>query len=262
MPSDHSLQPIAIRFAKWQNEGMTGRAQERVQSASRAFQLLGIIVQRAPASLRVTEAAKALSVSNAIAHRLLTTMVSEGFATRLPDRTYTVGPLSLRMAWQWLEPLQEAAFPHLERVTARTGGSAHLFQLVGRSAVPIARVSSKGREPLEIERDSGYPLWATAGGKAILAQLSRVQQVMLLPPEPYPKFTPSTITQWRALRASLESDVFVDRGEMCPDLACVARPFVVPGRDGTLALAVSVPVERSDAELVDVMSALADAISA
>lgn len=239
---------------------MHHREPERVQSASRAFQLLGLLVQQAPASVRVTDAAKALSVTNSIAHRLLTTMVSEGFATRLPNRTYMLGPMSVRMASHWIEPLQEEALPFLAGIAERVGETVHLLKLLGRDAVPIARISSKGRAMLGVERDLGYPLWATAGGKAILAQLPSVDQVMLLPPEPYPSFTSRTIISWRELRASLQSGEFVDRGEMCAKLACVAQPFVLPQRSDALSIAVSVPIERC-AELAELGRLMASALS-
>lgn len=240
---------------------MHDREPERVQSASRALQLLGILVQQAPASVRVTDAAKALSVTNSIAHRLLTTMVSEGFATRLPNRTYMLGPMSLRMASHWLEPLQEEALPYLARVAERVGETVHLLKLLGREAVSIARISSKGREVLPVERELAYPLWATAGGKAILAQLSSVERVMRLPPEPYPRFTQRTITRWRDLQAALDHVEFLDRGEHCSELAWVAQPFVLPHRKDALSIALSVPIEKSCAELAELRRLMASAIS-
>jgi DNA-binding IclR family transcriptional regulator len=241
---------------------MSHREPERVQSASRAFQLLGLLIQRAPASLRVTDAASALAVNSTTVHRLLSTLVSEGFATRLANRTYTVGPLSLRMASHWLEPMQEEALPYLERIATRAGETVHLLKLLGRDVVSIARISSKNRPVFGIERDITYPLWATAGGKAILSQLPRVEQVRLLPPEPYPRFTPRTLTHWHELSASLESGVFVERGEFSPKLACVALPFVLPQRSDALSIAVSVPITRSDADLAALLRALRDANSA
>ncbi len=240
---------------------MSDREPERVQSASRVLQLLGLLVERAPEPVRVTDAARSLGVSTTIAHRLLATMVSEGFATRLPNRTYVVGPSALRMASHWLEPRQEEALPYLERVADRAGETVHLLQLLGRDAVSIARVSSKRRAVLSIERDVAYPLWASAGGKAMLARLSNVDRVLLLPREPYPRFTPRTITRWSDLLRSIESGLFVERGELCPELACVAAPFPLPGRSDMLSIAISVPIERSDAELAELAHIMAGVVS-
>ena len=85
--------------------GVRDRAE--IRSVGRALDVLEILQRAAPSGVRVCEVADRLGVDPATASRLLSTMISHGFASRMPDRSYTLGTRSFRrssstafrMAW-------------------------------------------------------------------------------------------------------------------------------------------------------------------
>jgi DNA-binding IclR family transcriptional regulator len=214
-----------------------------VQSVGRALELLTLLGKKAPEGVRVTAAARLLGVDPGTASRLLMTLVSQGYASKLSDRSYTVGVRSLRLATEWFDALLASATPHLQRVSEATGGTVQLFHLLSGEAVAIARMAPGGHTTGLGEGDERYPLWSTAAGHALLAVTPPTERVRALPPQRYPAFTPRTPTTWAQLSAVIErgvrEGVFVEDGQYDPDHGCAAAPLGPSGRGEALALAVS-----------------------
>ncbi|MBL7497983.1 helix-turn-helix domain-containing protein [Frankia sp. CNm7] len=217
-----------------------------VRSIHRAFAALELLVAAAPRAVRTSDVAAHLEVDPATASRLLATLLARGYATRTPQRRYTVGPRSLRMAVDWMERLRAASDGPITRVARATGETVLLCQLLGGGAVPIAaRLPAAGppaRIPPIERADGGYPIWATAAGRALLAALPAADRRRVLPPEPYPTLTGQTPTTWPrlrdAIRAGSRHGVHFEHGETIAGLWCYATPLL-PGSDGEiLALAV------------------------
>jgi DNA-binding IclR family transcriptional regulator len=121
---------------------MSGRTDpgpgDALRSVGRAFSALELLVEAAPRPVRVVDVAARLEVDPATASRLLATLTSRGYASRTPQRRYTVGPRSLRMAHGWVERLRGASAGPMERMSRTTGEAVMLTQLLGTQAVPIA----------------------------------------------------------------------------------------------------------------------------
>ena len=167
-----------------------------IRSVGRALDLLDMMRRAAPAGIRVCDAAAHLGIDPATASRLLATLITRGYASRLPNRHYTLGARSLRLASGWIDRLLQAAAQPMTRIANSCGETVYLLQLVGNEAVTLARLAGTRRAMIDVEVGPSYPLWATAAGRALLGTLRRTQAPGLLPPEPFPAFTASTKTTW------------------------------------------------------------------
>jgi IclR family transcriptional regulator, acetate operon repressor len=174
-----------------------------IRSVGRALDLLDMMQRAAPAGIRVRDAASHLGVDPATASRLLATLITRGYATRMPNRSYTLGARSLRLASGWIDRLLQVAAQPMTRIANSCGETVYLLQLVGTEAVTLARLAGTRRVMIDVEVGPSYPLWATAAGRALLGTLPWTQAPGLLPPEPFPAFTPRTKTRWADVSAAI-----------------------------------------------------------
>lgn len=223
-----------------------------IRSVGRALDLLEIMQRRVPAGIRVRDAADLLEVDPATASRLLATLVAHGYASRLPNRDYTLGTRSLRLATAWVDRLIQVAAPPMARVADSCGETVYLVQLIGTEAVTLARLAGSRRAMVDVEVGPTYPLWASAAGRALLASVPNILRPTLLPADPYPAFTPHTKTRWVELSAALEAarhdGIHVEEGEIDPQLSCFATPLLHRNRDEKLAIAISFERHRSESD--------------
>jgi DNA-binding IclR family transcriptional regulator len=224
--------------------------QTEIRSVGRALDLLEIMQRAAPAGIRVSDAASHLGVDPATASRLLSTLIAHGYASRMPNRHYTLGVRSLRLAAAWVDRLIQLAGPSMARIADRCGETVYLIQLVGCEAVPLARLAGNRRAMIDIEIGPSYPLWATAAGRALLGCVPSVRRPALLPCEPFPAFTPRTKTTWAELNGALQdarrNGIYVEEGEIDPFFSCYATPLLHRDRDEKLALAISFEARRPE----------------
>jgi len=222
--------------------------ERKIRSVNRALDLLEIMQRAAPAGVRVIDVATSLGVDVDTASDLLSTLLSQGYASRMPDRSYTLGVRSLRLAVGWVDSLVQRAAAPMERISDRCGETVYLLQLVGLEAVTLARRPSGRRASIDVEIGPSFPLWATAAGRALLGGLPPVQIPALLPPEPYPSFTTRTKTTWIELSVAMtegrRSGIHAEEGEIDLGLSCYAIPLLHSERQHKLALAVSFESQR------------------
>jgi IclR family acetate operon transcriptional repressor len=223
-----------------------------IRSVGRALDLLEIMQQAVPEGVRVSDAAERLGVDPATASRLLATLMAHGYASRMPNRRYTLGARSLRLATAWVDRLVQHAAPIMARVADSCGETVYLLQLVGSEAVTLARLAGNRRAMIDVEIGPSYPLWASAAGRALLGCVPVVRRPELLPAEPFPALTPRTKTSWAALSAALEaarvSGIYAEEGELDPNLSCYAIPLLHRNRDEKLAVAISFDSRRPECD--------------
>jgi IclR family transcriptional regulator, acetate operon repressor len=222
-----------------------------IRSVGRALDLLEMMQQKAPAGIRVRDAALHLGVDPATASRLLATLMGHGYASRLPNRRYMLGTRSLWLATAWVDRLMRIAAPAMARVADSCSGTVYLLQLVGSEAVQLARFSAD-RKTMSDVIGPGYPLWPTAAGRALLSSVPAVLRPTLLPAEPFPAFTPRTKTRWAEISAALDEaapdGIHAEEGEIDTRLSCYATPLPSANRSEKLAMAISFESRRPESD--------------
>ncbi len=130
----------------------------------------------------VTELARHLGLAKSTVHRLLATLLSEGFVRQLEDGRYTLGftlwELGSRMVGRL--QLREVAHPIMEELRNKTSETVHLSILDGTDVLYIDRFESESTMILFRRIGFRMPAHATSSGKAILAfsPPSVVEQVL------------------------------------------------------------------------------------
>lgn len=126
--------------------------------------------------LGVAEAARQLRVAPSTAHRLFAMLVHHGFAVQDARRHYHLGPAFTQSgAARPRRDLRVVMRPHLELLSRQLQETVHLVVLRGTAVHFIDGVEAT--HALRVGSRSGMVLTAhnTAGGKALLAQLSKAE---------------------------------------------------------------------------------------
>jgi DNA-binding IclR family transcriptional regulator len=229
----------------------------------RGLALLEMIDLQGPVG--VMELVRETGIDKSIVSRTITAMESEGWIVRSESRI-VLGPRAalLGNSSQGAQALRRAE-PLVHAVAGVTGLLTQAYGLVGHRAVVLAAAGGRGPST-PIGLGSGVPLFATAAGKTIAAQLDRDDLSSRLPPEPYPDPAPElanlagyppiarallmepdspfqptgVIARTRAqLETQLESvrrDCLArDDGELHPHMGCRAIPWPQPGLPAAIA---------------------------
>jgi IclR family transcriptional regulator, acetate operon repressor len=222
--------------------------------ALRAFSALECVVGSAQ-PLTLDDITSGLGLPKPTVFRILNLLKDAGLLHRdAASKRYTAGPrltafavelwrnASLRVQWHRA----------LETAVDEIGESCNLTLLENDRVLYIDRVES--RQPLRLHLETGtrVPLHCTASGKIFLSQMSPVQVQALLGPEPYERFTPRTLTSYRALAAELETtrrtQVGLHDSELFADSVAVAVPVVDPNGRFFAAVAMHAPASRASIE--------------
>lgn len=221
----------------------------QLRSVATALVLLRELAN-ADGSLGVTDVARRLDVAPSTAHRLLSTLVANGFAMRNPTgRGYRRGPSLVRLCASGqvqLVRLRDVAHPVLERVSRETGETAHLSILDGLDVVGLDHVESDSPVVFRHPIGSRVPAHATAVGHALLALSPEAAEALIA--EGLTRLTDATVPHASALRRSL-ADVrrrgyAVNNRQWHAETAGVAAPIVDEHGAAVAALGISGPASR------------------
>ena len=119
-----------------------------IRSVGRALDLLDFMQRAAPAGIRVRDAAAHLGIDPATASRLLATLVSRGYASRMPNRRYTLGARSLRLASGWIDRLLQVAAAPMTRIANGCGETVYLLQPIDPSGRKPQRTCAERVAPV------------------------------------------------------------------------------------------------------------------
>jgi DNA-binding IclR family transcriptional regulator len=234
-----------------------------LQSLSRGLEALDLMASRAE-PMRLTDLAEALGVDKSNASHLLKTLLAAGYAVQDAARRYAVsakvaGAARSRHTLEEIVAVKEAWRPALEELVRATGECAHLAVLVGNRVWYVDKVDSS--LPLKVDHPIGAlsPLHCTALGKAFLA-FGRVPLPLDLR-----IYTPKTLATRRELSDEIERTLArgyaVDNEEFAPGIRCVARPIYDANGEMIAALGVSGPSVRVDAERLQDLGRIVQAVS-
>ncbi len=202
-------------------------------SVDNALRLLQIL--RDTGTLRLTDAAAEIGVAPSTAHRLLSALVYRGFAVQDADRQYRPGPAIGAPA---VDSGQDRDFvslcrPFLEHLCAEAGETVNLMVLVEKQARFLWTVEAPALLRVGDRRGQVLPAEQTAGGLALLAELSADDVDRRFPLDAEPR--EALHDELRAVRR-VGFAVNVERTERGVSAAAMA----VHDRDGTAVAAVAV----------------------
>ncbi|WP_105972240.1 IclR family transcriptional regulator [Streptomyces geranii] len=172
------------------------------------------------------------SLPKSTLHRLADQLCQVGWLERDPGG-YRVGMRLFELGGLAVEGnrLQEAAFPHLQALAAKTGMSVQLGILDGTEVVYLERIVV-GPVRLPTRRGGRQPAYCTALGKAMAAFDGEAMRAVVS--SEMPRRTANTITEpfalWTELDQIRKVGVAFDRSEAYEELVCVAAPIRSAGR--------------------------------
>ncbi len=205
----------------------------------------------------LAEVAAETGLPKATAHRLLATLVRNGFVRQLANGNYVLGLrlVALGTFAASHNDLTSLGRAVLDRLVVECGETVHLGVLQGDSLLYVDR-----REPENAAvRLATLPspltsLHASASGKLLLAfgPSSLVESVL---DQDLPAYTRATITDGDALRAELEQirsvDHAINRQERYDGVVAVGVPVRNQGGEVVAALSAAGPVHRVDDARLD-----------
>jgi DNA-binding IclR family transcriptional regulator len=214
----------------------------RVSGILRAF-------DRDAEDLTATEISHRAHLPVSTCHRILSSLVAEGFLERGPDNRYHVGLLLWEVAAHAPRSVgvQRAALPLMRDLMDITNAPVHLAVREGLQAVFIERLAHSNSESMRPTVGSHYPLHVTSVGLMLLAHAAaHIQEEFLR--GPIERYTPLTVTDPRALRRTLaairERGFAVSDRQVVMDAISVAAPIRDPRGNVIAAVSVNTPLGR------------------
>ena len=222
-----------------------------VQSLERA---LAIIEQLAHSreGLGISRMSRDLTLPPSTVHRLLNTLVRQGYVTQVAGQRYRLSTkfAGICRGLQEDSELRQVVRPHLENISRQTQETANLVIRDAYEAVYIDKVDSP--KFLRVFSRIGHraPLYCTAVGKILLADMEAGELDRYLDHVEFTAFTRNTIISSDALRNEIVTVSMQGYGldlEEC-ELGAQCVAVGVKGREGRVVAAISVsgPVVRFD----------------
>lgn len=223
-----------------------------VQSLAKGFRVLEAFTASAP-ELTLAAVARRAGMDNAMAFRLLNTLVMLGYVARIPGRRefrLTLKCLDLGFNSIARMDLRERVRPVLRSLVGEVNEAASVGVLDGADAVYVERVQAGlVRLGVDVRVGSRIPAYCSALGLAILAYLPKDEQLRALNLRPRLKLTPRTVTDTKEIQARLvrvrrAGYVVVDQ-EITSGLRALAAPVLDPDGQPIAAVSVVAPSMRA-----------------
>jgi len=245
-------------------------AVRKVKSAVRTVELLEYLAARHDSPARLREISDALAMPRSSAHALLRTLVAQGWVRSDATGTlYGIGVRALLVGTSYLDsdPYLPLITPFLDDLRNELDETFHVARLDGTDVVYLATRESKQYTRTSSRVGRRLPAYATALGKALLAERFGTDRDEHVPAALKP-LTAKTIVD-RGVLDDVLDDVRVrgfatDDEENTSGLRCfaVALRYCRPAQD---AISASVPVGRlnpqREREIVDALCAMGDKVS-
>lgn len=216
-----------------------------MQSLDRALQLLELLGD-AGGSLRLNELEAATGLPLPTIHRLIRSLVHNGYVRQEPSRRYALGPRLIRLGQVAGRGLASWAMPHLSGLVAEIGETANMGILEGDGVIYIAQVPSAHSMRMFTEVGRRVHVHCTGVGKALLSQLPDAEVADLLRRTGMPAQTPHTLTEPTVFLHELaeirQQGWAQDDAEQEIGVRCVAVPVL--GAPARVAISVSGPSGR------------------
>jgi len=238
-------------------EEETGRGP--VKSAERTVRILQALAEP-PYLLSVAQLQERTGYPRSSLHALLRTLVDLDWIDSGPDG-YGIGAQALLTGTAYLDrdPALPQALATIEAVRDETRCTTHVARLDGGDVVYLATREAPDAHRAHSRVGRFLPAYATALGKALLAERSATELDDLLPGEELPALTPDTVATRTALDAELAEvrtrGWSVEHGQNLPGTVCVgvSVEYRIPATD---AISCSLPAEIATPEEIDRVAAI------
>ncbi|MGP3533267.1 IclR family transcriptional regulator [Microbacterium sp. RD1] len=236
-----------------------------VESVISASQIL--LMLRTTNELHVGRVAQELSVARSTAHRLLTTLQSQGLLAQVgPRQPYTAGPALVEIGSRVVGAvdLKDRARPLLERLARDTGETSHLLVLHGSEVIFVDGVEGSHVIRAGTRIGASQPAHISAAGKALLAELPHDELLRRFPDDALTGGTPKALKTRSKLIDELTRTArrgyAINRSESEVDLYAVSA--VVRNFEGAAigAISVSGPASRVEGRIEEIAGLLRDLV--
>lgn len=226
-----------------------GAVRGRLSSVGTAIELLKAFSED-EFELGISTLARRLGVAKSTAHRLASTLASEGLLEQ--DRVsgkYRLGLALFRLGTLVRRRMNvsEVARPHLFSLREKTNETVHLALLDGRDIMYVYFLESTQAVRMRSDLGLRKPAYCTAEGQAILA-FSPPETVEAVLRGPLRARTPHTITTPEKLIKALDGvrqrGCAIDDEESEVGVRCVAAPVRNDASEVVAAVGVAGPVSR------------------
>ncbi|KHO18291.1 IclR family transcriptional regulator [Mycolicibacterium setense] len=239
----------------------------KVKSAVRTVELLEFLAERPDQPTRIREICAALEMPRSSAHALLRTLVAQGWVRSDEAGTqYSIGMRALLVGTGYLDadPYLPMIAPFLEDLRGQLDETFHLARLDGHDVVYLATRESRQYVRTVNKVGRRLPAYATALGKALLAERFGAELDAHIP-DPLTPLTPRTLADRASLDAALDEvrvrGYATEDEENTPGIKCfaVTLRYRHPAQD---AISASVPLSRltpeREREIVDALRLVCD----
>ena len=236
-----------------------------VQSLAKGFRVLEAFTAQEP-ELTMAEVARLAGVDNATAFRFLNTLVEIGYVDRVPDsRKFRLALKVLDLGFNAIarSDLRTRARPVLRGLVGVINEAASIGVLDGADVFYVERIQAGlARLGVDIRIGSRVPAYSSAIGHAILAWLSRPDQIAVLEAQPRRQLTATTQTDLAVLLKRLEQ--VKRRGYAVSDQETVSGLYVIAApvldADGIPLAGLSIAAPAFQTNLKDFEAAGAPAV--
>ena len=245
--------------------GTDGPAGSRnlVQVIGRAAAILRAL-EGEPDGLSLGQLAQRCSLARSTVQRIAGALEAEKLLMAAsPTGRMRLGPALLRLASSVQTDLATLAGPVIKRLSNELGETVDLASLRRDHLIFIHQVVGSHRLRAVSAIGDTFPLYCTANGKAVLAQMDDTAVASLVGTE-LPRRTPHTLTTLRALLSDLarirKTGLAFDRQEHTLGI-CAAGVALTDSSRNQIAISVPVPSQRFDGQEAAITSALLRAAS-
>lgn len=253
-----------------ESSGADAVSMRKVKSAVRTVELLEFLAARPDQPVRIREICTALEMPRSSAHALLRTLVAQGWV-RSDDAgaQYSIGMRALLVGTSYLDadPYLPMIAPFLEDLRGQLDETFHLARLDGYDVVYLATRESRQYVRTANKVGRRLPAYATALGKALLAERFGAELDLHIPDSLTP-LTPRTLTDRAGLDAALDEvrvrGYATEDEENTQGIKCfaVTLRYRHPAQD---AISASVPLSRltpeREREIVEALRTVCDKVS-
>ncbi len=231
-----------------------------VQSAGRIFSVLEMLAYEGPQG--VTEISKALDLNKSTVHRLLASLINMDYVKKNSDSDkyqLTFKLLGLGEALLDKVDIVSVARPFIQQLAEFSEETVHLVQKETTNMVYIDKVESYSSSVRMVSRIGvEKPLYCTAVGKAMLAELEDDQVKDIWERSDIQKFTPKTIVDFDAFLLELqevrEKGYALDNEENELGVRCIGATIKNYTGRAENAFSISAPISRMSDDRIDFLA--------